>query len=104
MRVGVDFHGTANAHPEYFVEVVRVLRRAGHQVGIVTAAPLAALPSIIEEWRGLGISGPDFVIGKTGVERAIPNVVWKHMVMRRARLDYLFDDLDTGRVRLIAPR
>ncbi len=101
MKVGIDFHGTANAHPEFFAGVMRALRDSGHEVGIVTAAPQWSSAAIMDELRRLGFPRPDFVVAKSGVEQMIPNIAWKHMVMRRDRIDYLFDDFDTGQVRLV---
>jgi phosphoserine phosphatase len=101
MRIGIDFHGTIDAHPDYFAAVMRELRDAGHEVGVVTAAPQLSTGEILRRVRALGLPDPDFVIAKTGVEQAIPNIAWKHLVMRRDRIDYLFDDFDTGEVRLV---
>jgi len=101
MRVGIDFHGTVNAYPEYFAQVMRELRGHGHRVGIVTGAPEWSRAKILERMTELGLPRPDFLIMKSGVEQAIPNVTWKHLVMRREGIDLMFDDLDTGVVRLI---
>ncbi len=101
MRVGIDFHGTIDAHPDYFAAVMRALRDAGHQVGVVTAAPQWSAGDVLLKVRAMGLPEPDFVIAKSGVEQAIPNIAWKHMVMCRDRIDYLFDDFDTGQVRLV---
>ncbi len=101
MRVGIDFHGTADTHPSYFLDVMRQLRQAGHSVGIVTATPNWSRAALLKQWQALGLPDPDFVIMKTGVEQTIPNIAWKHLVMRRNHIDLLFDDLDTGEVRLI---
>ena len=101
MKVGLDFHGVIDIHPEKFSRLSKVLVEAGCEVHIMTGNRLD------EDFKGilgqLGIcythlySLTDHLIEKYGREMVFPTEEWnklKHTYAMEHGLDIIFDDSD----------
>jgi hypothetical protein len=99
--IAIDLDGTAWSHTFFFGEIARALQARGHKVGILTSHNERLRFADIDLWGRRGFPPPDFYICKTDAEASIPAAEWKPEMMRKHRIDWLFDDLDTGAIRLL---
>jgi len=100
MRIGIDLDGTAWEHREFFIEIIKGLKQLGHTICIITAHVNLA-NSDMELWKKRGFPTIDEYISKVAGEESIPSREWKLSASKQLHLDYIFDDFDTGDVRLI---
>ena len=100
MNIGIDLDGTAWDHREMFREIILGLKSRGHKVQIITAH-INLVDADMRLWANRGFPPVDGYICKEDKDRNIPSREWKLPEARKYGLDYIFDDFDTGEVRLI---
>lgn len=102
MRVGLDFDRTISAHPKLFRAIVDGLERNGDEWGIVTASSPTKRQHELDFLSKHGFPHPHFFVNKPDRIEEMPNTIWKKAQMAALGLHFLFDDLDTGRIRIFA--
>lgn len=104
MKIAIDLDGTAWKHREFFIEFVKAMKKANHNVGILTAHNCNLKIKDLNLWRKRGFPKPDFYICKTeeDKEKYKPldgnNGLWKADMVDKYNIDFLFDDLDNNNI------
>jgi hypothetical protein len=102
MKIAIDVDGTALERPEFFIAFMKGMQSSGHKVGFLTSRNTNLDYSTLEELDECGFPPPDFYISKTDAEKtyfkSLPenNGYWKAAMVKAHKIDYLFDDFDSG--------
>lgn len=100
MKFGIDLDGTAWENRTLFRELIVSLKSRGHEIHILTSH-ISLLDADMKLWSARGFPRVDGYICKSGGEEKIPSRSWKIETAKKFNLDYIFDDFDTGEIRLI---
>ncbi len=100
MKIGIDLDGTAWEHRNFFRELIISFQSRGHEIYILTAH-VGLDKNDIQLWSRRGFPNPDGYISKIRGQEEIPSRDWKLDTAKKYGLDYIFDDFDTGEVRLV---
>ena len=101
MKIAFDLDGTCWEHRELFSAIIKGLRDQGHMVGILTAHNETLEKPDLALWKARGFPDVNFYIAKTTECRDIPSFDWKMSMCKGESIDFLFDDFDTGDIKLI---
>lgn len=100
MKIGIDLDGTAWEHRELFIDLINGLKSQGHKIWIITAH-IGLIEKDMKLWRNRGFPNVDGYTQKIVGEEGIPSREWKLSKAKEFGYDYIFDDFDTGEVRLV---
>jgi hypothetical protein len=100
MRIGIDLDGTAWEHRELFSELTKYFLQKGDEVYILTSHTNLKDHDLVL-WKSRGFPANVKYCSKLSGEEGIPSREWKLSKAKELGLDYIFDDFDTGEVRLI---
>jgi len=102
MKIAFDLDGVAWAHRELFRSIAYGLKAKGHEIGILTAHKDLRDADLVL-WKARGFPDIDFYISKNESPQTIAQTdkSWKLNQFIKYKIDYLFEDWDTGEVQLI---
>ena len=95
MRIAIDLDGTAWSHKPLFISICKGLVSNGHEIGILTAHNKNLTEADLHLWKARGFPPAHFYLCKDDHESSIPTREWKMSMMKKHKIDYLFDDFDS---------
>ena len=94
MKISFDLDGTAWKYRKEFGALAWLLKKAGHEIGILTAHGEELKDRDIHLWTRRGFPPPDFYYCHNRSE--IPISEWKADTMSDEGIDLHFEDFDGG--------
>lgn len=107
MKIGLDFHGVIDIHPEFFSEFTKLFINAGHEIHILTGSSFNK--EFKEDLKNMGIcytkvfSITDFLMSKNlpyieqNGGKYFDDEIWnnaKSIYANNIKLDIHFDDIE----------
>jgi len=101
MKIACDIDGMVKSYPEFFQYLIPGLQSEGCEVGLLTGIKEDQSEIVIDAFKKKGIT-LDFAYFKPEELNKLPNGVWKAVICRYKKIDYLFDDFQHDNPEFVA--